>query len=818
MKRFLPVLLGVALASGSVAASGHLSLRDAGRVKAKSERKANGLQKNVAISNYKPIPYVMAPERFETRAEAETHQEQRLLSYRTSTWEDGVFRHEEIYHCLYDEYGFPSQRVRNDGFVTNYKYTWKVPGKIWSERTIQEERDGHEVSKQTISREFYANGSVSKQTDSYGNTFEYNEDGYLVKRCDSYGYWNAYHYFPLANRWYESIFNAWQRREVVISDNSVEMTDMQLVGDKWYPGSRNVEYFSEDGIQIGGFQEHYNIEGDNVNVVYSYGTKRYQVKGDGEIAYIEENWDSDKREWYPSNKRVWSLNYNDSPWIYTPGGVHYEKTYSYDIDTSSWVLDWSDTYTWITPKVLKCEYYGDGETSESYYMAGLEDEEGGNGLTGISYDVTTGDFAYSVSPAGEDVEYYYICKADGSVLHKFRQEYDKWQEWNGTEWVKCSGTIKVAQDSDDQFVITFDSEGRMTRFDSYEDGEMDYYELYSYAADGGVFFTTYERNEAGNYLKHTEEYYLRNAAGELVEEWDKYYDEDGTLNSGYRRVFKTPKHYQNFDLQDGVWVAMDWYREPDYIEGPDGLTTNIYYTVDEQGNATPTYKDVYKNAYNESNESYENYNEHWEWDTDLNDWRGVNRSESRMVPYPDFECIMPDDPVALGDEYFVSKNPMSSSNATNRRISMYRQQEWDAYTKSWRTVYGQGYDFETPDAFTFVATPYMPEQMMSYVAKVDQDRRIVSLNERSWEYDAEGRLAKYSVVTNNEPNVTVTTEYIWGDVPVLGSGVADIVGDDARTVVAVYGLNGVEVKADTLPAGIYVVKYSDGTTRKIIMK
>ena len=817
MKRFLPVLLGVALASGSVAASGHLSLRDAGRAKAKSERKANGLQKKNVINNYKPIPYVMAPERFETRAEAETHQEQRLLSYHTSTWEDGVFRHEEIYDCHYDEYGFPSQRVGNGG-ATNYKYTWKVPGKIWSERTIQEERDGHEWSKQTITREFHANGSVSKQTDSYGNTFEYNEDGYLVKRYDSYGYGTAYHYFAPANRWFESIFNAWQRREVVISDNSVEMTEMQQVGDKWYPGHRHVDYFSANGEYVGYLDENYIIDGDNVTIGNSYGNRRYISKNDVEVVYTDEMWNSENKEWLPTHRQGYSLNYFDSPWVYTPGGVHYEKSYDYDIDTSSWGLTWSDTYTWITPKVVKCVYHGDGETSESYYMTGLEVEEGDNGLTGISYDVTTGDFAYSVSPEGEDVEYYYICKADGSVLHKFRQEYDKWQEWNGTEWVKCSGTIKVAQDSDDQFVITFDSEGRMTRFDSYEDGEMDYYELYSYAADGGVFFTTYERNDAGNYLKHTEEYYLRNAAGELVEEWDKYYDEDGTLNSGYRRVYKTPKHYQNFDLQDGVWVAMDWTREPDYIEGPDGLTTNIYYTVDEQGNAIPVGKEVNMNGAMDPQGGYEAWNERWVWDTDLNEWRGEYRSENKLVPYPDFECIMPDDPVALGDEYFVSKNPMSISGTERRMLNMYRQQEWDADTKSWRTVYGQGYDFETPDAFTFVATPYMPGQMMSYVAKVDQDRRIVSLNERSWEYDAEGRLAKYSVVTNNEPNVTVTTEYKWGDVPVLGSGVADIVGDDARTVVAVYGLNGVEVKADTLPAGIYVVKYSDGTTRKIIVK
>lgn len=818
MKRFLPVLLSAALATGTVAASAHLSLRDAGRVKAKSERKANGLQKNVAINNYKPIPYVMAPERFETRAEADTHQEQRLLSYRTSTWEDGVFRHEEIYNCHYDEYGFPSQRVGNGG-ATNYKYTWKVPGKIWSERTIQEERDGQEVSKQTITREFYANGSVSKQTDNYGNTVEYNEDGYLVKRYDSQGYGNAYHYFPLANRWYESIFNAWQRRDVVVSDNSVEMIEMQQVGDKWYPGHRHVDYFSANGEYVGGLDENYIIDGDNVTIGSSYGSRSYINKNDVEVEYLEEMWNSENKEWLPTHKRIYSLNYNDSPWVYSPGAVHYEKHYYYDIDTSSWVLDWSDTYTWITPKVLKCEYCGDGETSESYYMAGLEDEEGGNGITGISYDVATGDFAYSVSPEGEDVEYYYICKADGTVLHKFRQEYEKWQEWNGTAWVKCTGTIKVAQDSDDQFVITFDAEGRITRFDSYEDGEMDYYELYSYAADGGVFFTTYERNEAGNYLKHTEEYYLRNAAGELVEEWDKYYDEDGTLNSGYRRVFKTPKHYQNFDLQNGEWVAMDWTRDPDYIEGPDGLMTNIYYTVDEQGNAIPVIKEVYINgAMDPQDGSYEAWNERWVWDTDLNEWRGEYRSENKYVPYPDFECIMPDDPVALGDEYFVAKNPMASPSTGRRMLSMYRQQDWDADTKSWRTVYGQGYDFETPDAFTFVATPYVKEQMTSYVAKVDQDRRIVSLNERSWEYDVEGRLAKYSVVTSTDPNVTVTTEYEWGKVPVLGSGVADIVGDDARTVVAVYSLNGVAVKADTLPAGIYVVKYSDGTTRKIIVK
>ena len=67
------------------------------------------------------------------------------------------------------------------------------------------------------------------------------------------------------------------------------------------------------------------------------------------------------------------------------------------------------------------------------------------------------------------------------------------------------------------------------------------------------------------------------------------------------------------------------------------------------------------------------------------------------------------------------------------------------------------------------------------------------------------------------PDYTVKYEYNYADVPVW-NGIEDAVAGSDATVVEVYNLSGVRVEGKDLPAGVYIVRMSDGSSRKVAVK
>ncbi len=788
-----------------VGAASHLSLRGAARAKAKTEKRADE-RKTVRTSSLTSGVWhkVNAPARLQTRTGEETHPEIKLLSYNYSeNGKDGATK----FTYTYDEYGYPKEVSASDGSVVKYSYVWKTPGKVWSEKTETFMSGADVVSTSRITREFHSNGSVAKQTDSYGNIEEYDENGYMTKFLDHDGYGRIFVYFPLADEWYDASLDPSNVTEFVVAETSLEQIRKQKINEKWYVMSRSIRYYDTSGEYAGEFNEQYELDGENVVLLYAQGNRTSVTRNDKEVVYVDEIYNQESAKWIPLSKTVYSLNYYDSPWTYSPGAEYCSDSYIYDASVSEWTVSGSETYTWINEKIVKCvakETYGE---YVEYYLAGEAEYEGDRGLTGISYDPNTGDYAYSgYEPGNDKVGIYYICKADGTVIRKFREEHNVWTEWNGTAWVKCTGTIEIAEDTDDSYKIMFDSEGRVTRTDNYENGENCWYELYEYNADGGVLVISFEKNGNGIFYKRYEDYERLNADGSTAEEWYKYFDGNGLATYGHRSVYYPNKISARYQLADQEWGEPEWFKDTDITEAADGTRTEISYTVESKDKFTPTEKRVNRD------DDKGHLEEYWIWDEVSDAWVGrYKRVENLQVL--DFECIEAEDPKVIKDEYFHCKYPYGEPES--RAWSASYQYEWDGDAKDWKLVYSSGCVFDKIDATTLEVNELDSNQ--KHLVKVDSNRRMIAFDASSWEYDADGRVVKQVESHDNDP-VIRTYEYTYGVVTVIGSGIENIENAGVKTVKAVYDLNGVAVSAEEPAAGIYIVKYTDGTTRKLIVK
>lgn len=827
MKKILPILICGAIVSGTAAASGHLSLREAGHPKARQECRAAVKNAKTGNARYKKLVAVTAPEKYGVRSEGETHQETRLVSCRRT---DPTSTNNYTTFYTYDEYGFPKQVEERTGSAMvstshwyDYEYKWVDPGKVWGEKKVYHDKE----LTQHLVRWFYSPGAVRRQFDEIsGEELLFDRNGYMTSRKDADGNGTTWTYFAPLNEWYQGYCEGMRKVEYYVSGSTVQMTRWFKYNDTWYIESADIRYFSPEGESLGYYSENYNFNGEENVLVNAYGDRHSAISDNEKITTVYETFDQEAKRWAFFNKFETSLNWSKTPWRYSPGEVYFERCYNFDTATGEWILARSDEYEWVNDRIAKCTYTEDGNPEISYYLAGEPDYEGDNGLENIAYDVTTGNYAYCdwVEENGHEIGYYYSCKADGTVIDKFRElENDSWEHWNGSAWVKCTGTIKIADESDEYMMLAFDNEGRLVREEEYEyDSGLSQFVLayrseYTYDSNGGVLEVEYEMDGADMY-KCYESYELRNAAGETLEEWNKSYTGTGDVTYGSRRVYNDARAYQNFNWSNGGWESAGWQKDSDYTTYPDGSNMQISYTVDENGVVSKDSKE-----YNKDNEE-ERISERYVWDATLNDWVGENKYVWKHDVYPGFEYVEARDPEELLDEYFVPKDVNDSPG--EGQFSAEYHYIWDAAGKTWKQEGGYGYDFNVKDPQTLeISRIGEPEQKITM--KVDGSRRVTDVtgnsyewefSEKHWEYDSEGRVAGMTYAYAYAPESICAYEYTYGEVTVAGSGVEDLPAAEGLAIEAVYGLDGMEVAKEGLPAGVYVVRYSDGTVRKIMVK
>jgi len=394
--------------------------------------------------------------------------------------------------------------------------------------------------------------------------------------------------------------------------------------------------------------------------------------------------------------------------------------------------------------------------------------------------------------------------------------------------VKCTGTIKVAEDSDDSYEITFDTEGRVTRMDEYEDGKIYCYEIYTYGPGNAVTVVRYDPASNGGFYKYYEEYVNRDTDGKLLEEWYKNYNEQGEAQGGFRREYFSDNRSKQYDFSEGEWVFSYWSKESDQSVAEDGTQTIINYELDENGNITSRSKNI---EWNGDNGSYKR--EYYTWDDVVNDWVGQNKWENITSPLLDFVCIWPENPENVEKE-FDFHYPTSEQNGYWTDIR--REWQWNADTKSWDLSYEDGKEC------SYEGNVLTVKELSSYGANtlqaitVNDDRKVIknnirrtiyediTTNDNTWEYDNDGRVARltrsseYQQAGNVVGMTSSIYRYFYEEIPVVGSGIEEVATEAGKEVKAVYRLDGVKVEADALTPGIYVVTYSDGSVRKITIK
>lgn len=828
MKKILLVAFAMTLVSGVVFADSHLSLRVAKTARTQKERNVSGSLKAIPKTPVKPLRAVPAPERIVMSAEAAVHNETKLVKYELEMNNNGSVDH-DVVTFTYDEYGFP-RVISGVNFQTTFTYEWKEPGKVWSKRTV-ENKNSTGTTTSVKSREFHSNGMISKETDEQsGRVLEFDENGYLTKSINSEGFGETYLYFAPADRWYQGYIDPDRIEEYIVDGNGVVFCRKEKIEGEWRTIQRRGEYYDKNGIQCGNMEEYYTQDGTSFVLGGCSGYRGSITETSTERTELNETYIM-PGVWIPSSKCVYSINYYDVWKEYSPSETRYYKNYEYNADNKEWELRSEYTYSWVNEKIVKEEefYYEDDERSTSYYLVTEPDDEYDDGLLGISYDTKTGDYAYSESdPDNYEVEYYYICRADGTVLKKFREENYLWQEWNGTAWVKCTGTIKVAEDSYDSYEITFDTEGRVTRMDEYEDGKIYCYEIYTYGPGNAVTVVRYDPASNGGFYKYYEEYVNRDADGKLIEEWYKSYSEQGEAQGGFRREYFSDNRTKQYNLNEGEWQFSSWYKEPDMTVAEDGTQTIINYELDENGNITSRSKNI---EWNGDNGSYKL--EYYTWDDVVNDWVGQNKWENITSPLLDFVCIWPENPENVEKE-FVFQAPASGQNGYWTDIR--REWQWNADTKSWDLSYEDGKEC------SYEGNVLTVKELSSYGANtlqaitVNEDRKVIknnirrtiyeeiTTNDNTWKYDNDGRVAgltRSREIQQAGNIVGMTSEiyrYFYAEIPVVGSGIEEVATEAGKEVKAVYRLDGVKVEADALTPGIYVVTYSDGSVRKITIK
>ena len=681
---------------------------------------------------------------------------------------------------------------------------------------------------------------VSVEVDERGNVLMFDEDGYMIENRNASGYGYANMRNPFTGEWFQIHFDEYGKEDAFIGEDFITRTEWRKLGDgNWYKQTERTYYYNKAGENIGSLNFDYAcVEGDN-SVTYAYGERRSETMDGDMVITNSENYNLETG-WTTTYISGRSTNYDD-PWIYKEGEVRTEFYCSSDKNGDG-VLDMNDVaeksvYTWVKPRIVK-EVYTDEDGEEISYRLANED---GSETDGIYYNESTGSYCTNTWDDDNDIEYYTFYNAQDEETDAFRcveQENgpDVWEKKSGSSWTKCTGSVTVWSGSDDKYVLTFDAEGRLTRYDSYEWDVLEDYYIYTYKADGKSYTREYyEESEPGKFEKRGESgrNYLANGSEEY---W--YIDYYEGYISGSKVITDASGLTQNFNYVDGDWVFSNWSKEPTETLLADGKTEMIYYRVDENGNVTNDRREIRKDEYSETS-SY-NYNEVYSWDENASawvgetkyisynsekeessenfiwnaangDWQPYNSSRSFVVELPDFEYVAPVDPADINDDYFVYKSPFDDFEQEEQRVHLnYR---WNEEAGGMALEYGWGREYIVQSPNILFVCDYSDNGKMKPLV-VDDQRRVVAYDQSKWTYDEKGMLKTKTIVN---PDYTVKYEYNYADVPVW-NGIEDAVAGSDATVVEVYNLSGVRVEGKDLPAGVYIVRMSDGSSRKVAVK
>lgn len=772
-----------------------------------------------------PKNFVSAPKRMSIgRSEAETRKVLRMVGYDAK-----LGNYQYSLNREYDQYGFPSRETQDNGYENVYDYSWITPGYIWSSKTVTTYLEGRFERKESEERTFHANGSVASRTvsstDSNKMYYEYTPDGYLVMSQDpENGFIERWTLLPGIGQWIHTQEYP-DYKEVITLDGDYGYTFeiMALEDNVWKTRQKEGRWYDADKNEVGYMYVSYGMNPQGVwapvgadgnrTVTYDNGTTREVVS-----ERIEFDGEQSSYRWIPQSKSVSSSNFED-PWKYSEGQVRTCSSYRYE--DGQWIKYSDETYFWVNPKVVKdvyVDYVYDEPMSVSYYMP---DQVSGDELgNDIYYDESTGN--YAINTYDDNYEYYTYYDAQGNVVSRYRENNDsdysisRWSVWNGNDWVKCTGTHTIYEDSDDRYVITFDDMGRPVIVEDYEEGLLDCREEYEYTADGYVRRDYVPEYQGPVYLESVSEF-TRDANGVTVEKFTEY-DHDGSITYCYgeKYVPSTGIHYR-LEYADGQWIETPSWVDEIIETLADGTEIRISRGIDENGNIVNDRKEVNLNT--PTYERHENYS----WNADLNMWIGNWKNERSIADTTLFPMIEPTDPAAFYDEYFkpVSSDEDGYEEPESSQTWYDASYQWDYENNTGWFCFQALPEFTYPDKNTKIKVIRLLDGSVTekwttndnryqtgyYLEHADTAGQLINQESHTWEYDDQNNLTK-DTETRSDGEVWSYT-YRYGNIDVVG--IEDIMVSGQDKPFDVYNLQGICVlrNADpealrTLPRGIYI--------------
>lgn len=691
-------------------------------------------------------------------------------------------------------------------------------------------------------------------TETAANSFKrYDENGYLIESTITYDTNSEtykYHFFAPTNEWYMSEIRDDHKREYTIDDNSVTLTEMTKLGDgKWYYRSVSTIYIDNEGNQIGELNKEYICNEGQENVVENaYGNRYFTRTENGKIVASNESFNQEMDKWVCHSMTVTSANYYD-PYIYKPGEVRTEENY-YDTNGDGVIgtdeISEKRVITWVKDRIMKKEYtdYSYNESEVSYLLA----DEDGKDYESIYYNTENGSYCVNIWNENDRSEYYTFYDSNHNELESFRSlnndsDLDTWEMKKGNEWVKCTGTVTVWSGADDKYVITFDAQGRMTRYEEWEYDDLDEYSEYTYDATGWTRtdYSAYEVDGSDKleYRKSMESGYHTLADGSVEDWYIDFYD--GTTY-GRKTIAYENGSRKNYEYRDGEWYFQEWSVNDKETELADGFIEVIIYEIDQEGNISnwkkEIRKDIYENEYNYS--YYESYTwdaqtsawvgetknvresnypnaryEDYMWSTTDNNWILISKTIEQESKFPEIDYIAPVDPLVINDEYFFETEKYPDSSSLNYFALSY---SWNEEKKELELTNAQGEEFTKISDTEVKITDYnnIWDGIVTGYFKVDDQRRVTEYKNTTWAYNDKNQVVEKVIGPERYNNSNTKYEYNYSDLKVW-NGIDEIAGEDA-SVVATYNLAGVAVDTDKLAAGIYIQKLSNGTSRKIVVK
>lgn len=735
----------------------------------------------------------------------------------------------------YDRYGFPLKQTNSNGGYTDYKYTWRVPGKIWATKCVRHiDGAGNEYVETDISRTFHANGAVA--TDSRVSQWnprvvsEYDDKGNLLKRSSFYGDYTevyTYTYIPQTGQWIEGFEGAYTKRFVEFveldGNDGYMVRTMRLSDSVWRVSEEEGRWYDKKGRCCEDLTLSYRYEGDEVHV---YGQRNKEEEKDGYIVRTESHLVKvvdGRPQWTEHTKTIESKNI-DAPWVYKPGEVRTSEIY-YRYEDGVWELDVKKAYTWVNDKVVKYEGTDWEEENWVHYFF-VKDQELDNSRY-IYFDEATGRYGYSEYEYEQDeyedeykYRYYTYCEADGQIISKFRRMYvydedyptnkeKRWEVWKDNRWQKCTGTITVYDD--ETYVITFDDQSRMSVCEKYKRGKLSERQEYTYTEDGWI------EKDYSISLTTGKRFLIREAT--CLHGGDDFfvfvYDDDGNLLHGDRETYDSVnkvEYYYNWE--DGKWeFAYGSGQSKETL--PDGTVITIERHASEYGKVDAMRKKVELKT-----PGYELF-EDYEWDDERSRWYGTQKLERlKSKEFPVVDPVLVD---SVADEYFF---PVTDEGDVKDSEDVNVREKWYTAYWGWDDEKGEWYCYEPmpeisyPDEYTRIIKRKTDWESTEEKIIVDSERRkieesrvtSVDGNEtthyrHTWAYDEKGRLVNDTEFRTDGD--VWTYNYRYGTIEIL-SGVDKVVLGTAP--VTVYNLQGVCVLRDAspealkqLPGGLYIV-------------